>query len=487
VSPAAATALLAEGAAAAGRERLLTGTALAVTTGQQAGLFLSPLYALHKALTAAALAEALSARWSTPVVPVFWVAGDDHDFAEVNHATVLGPDGRPAAIVLRERPPEAPQRPVFRELLGEGIAPALARLEALLPSSEFRGDAVSALARAYVAERSIADAYAAALGELLGPLGVVVCRGWDGGLKQVAGSVLLGAAHEAGRLDAELASVAATLRRAGRDVPVEVGRGQSLLMVEGPQGRDRLRIAGAGRFEARRGGESFDLAALEQLLARDPERLSANVLLRPAVEASVFPTVAYVGGPAELAYLAQIGPVFERLGVARPVRVPRNAGLLIEARVDRTLEKLGLAVDDLAQPESELTARVAPQDLPPAAMAALAGLREALTGGYASLQAAAGTVDRTLEKPVENARNQALVATQEIEKKLVAALKRGGDTALQQVIRAREALYPGGSPQERILAPISFTARYGGAVLEVLEAAARVHAARVLEGPAGEP
>ncbi len=206
------------------------------------------------------------------------------------------------------------------------------------------------------------------------------------------------------------------------------------------------------------------------------------MLLRPAVEAFLFPTVAYVGGPAELVYQEQAAPVFTRLGVPRPARVPRLSGTFVEAKVDKVLERHGLTLADLARPEGELASQLVRADLPAGAVEALAGLRHAVTEGYAALRAEAAAVDRTLEKPVENARNQALLGTQEVEKKLVAALKRASETTLQQVARARDSVAPGGTPQERIVTLASFASRHGDVPRELLLEAARSHARLLLEG-----
>jgi bacillithiol biosynthesis cysteine-adding enzyme BshC len=455
---------------------------LVITTGQQAGLFTGPVFAISKALSAAALAEELAHRLGTSVVPVFWVAGDDHDFAEINHCDVIAADGAARRLVLRDRAPDAPMLPAYREPVGAEGAAVLASLEAALPPNEFRARTIEWLARAYRAESSLAEAYAQALAELLGRFGVVVCRGWAPEVKRAAAPVLLGAARRAEALDRALAEEAQRLRAGGREAPVAVGDGLTLLMLEAGAGRDRLRGAGDGRFTTRRGGEDLDLAELERVLATEPARLSANVLLRPAVEAFLFPTVAYLGGPGELAYLAQTGPVFAALGVPRTAALPRLSGLLVEARVDRVLEKHGLRPEELARPEGEITAQAAQEDLPPAATGALAAARAALEERFGEVRDAAVAVDPTLQKPVESVRNHALHGLQEIEKKLVAALKRRNDTALQQLVRAREQLFPGGRPQERVVTVASFLARHGDAVLEVLHTAAREHARRLLEG-----
>ena len=485
--PAAAAALVEPPAApeaalaARARERLLEGRALAVTTGQQPGLFTGPLYTVHKALTAAALAEALAARWRQDVVPVFWVAGDDHDFAEINHCAVIGADGALRDVVLRERPAGAPMLPAYREPVGADVAPALAALEAALPPSDFRTETLRWLEAAYRPERSMAEAHAQALADLLAPFGVIVCRGWDASLKAAARAPVLEALRAARSLDDALAQEAARVAGPGGAPPVAVGEGMSLVMVEGSEGRDRLRIDGAG-FVTRRAGERFSLADLEALLSKEPARLSANVLLRPVVEAHVFPTVGYVGGPAELGYLGQNGPLFAHLGVPKPVPTPRLSGFVVEAKVEKALARTGLAMADLARPEGELASALARASLPPAAAAALADLRAALAERWGAVQEAAVQLERTLERPVETARNQALHGVDEIEKRLVAALKRTGEEALQQLARARANLYPGGKPQERVVTAASYLARHGRPLLATLHQAAREHAERLLEG-----
>ncbi len=476
-----ADALLATGPALEARTALLGGS-LAVTTGQQAGLFTGPLYAVLKALSAAALARALSVELGRPVVAVFWVAGDDHDFGEIDHVTVMDADGVPQRVVLRERPSDAPMLPAYREMVGAEGALALAELERRLPPGPAREETLGWLSRAYTPQRSLAEACAVALAELLAPYGVVVARGWHGDLKRAAGDLMLGAARRAGPLDAALAAEAERLASRGARVPVETGDGLTLLMLEGHAGRDRLRLTADGRFAARRGGETLSLDDLARIAAEDPERLSANVLLRPVVEASVFPTVAYLGGPGELAYLAQTRPIYDMLGVPRQAFLPRLSGAFIEAKVDKVLTKYGLAPDDLARPGRELSARVAHEDMPEGAAAALERLRGAIGAEYAALAAAAAAVDPTLARAAESARNRALVGTRQIESKLVRALRRRTGTALDQLTRARNQLYPGEVAQERVLTVASFLARHGAGALEPAYVAAEVHAAALLVG-----
>jgi uncharacterized protein YllA (UPF0747 family) len=430
-----------------GRERLASGEVLAVTTGQQPGLFTGPLYTIHKALSAIALARRLEQERGIPVVPVFWVAGDDHDFAEANHATVLGRDAELVTVTLRERPHEAPQAPLFREPCGPEIRAALDALDAAIPDAECKADIRHWLESSYRPEASLADAGAEALNRLLGARGsgLAVFRAHERGAKRAAAPWLLGA------LDRTLAD------------------GLAPVLVEARLGRDRLRPDGPD-FVTRRSGERFTRAQLETIAADTPERLSPNVLLRPVVEAALFPTLAYVGGPGEMEYLPESAPLFATLGVAPQAPVPRWSGIIIEARVDKVLTKHGLTPADFAGQPGVLESRFAQADLPADLAASLQQLRDDVESRYAGISGAVRQLDPTLERTVQSARNAALASANEIEKKLVASLKRTQGTVVNQLARARAELAPGGRSQERVLTAASFLMRYGSTLLDEIDA-----------------
>jgi uncharacterized protein YllA (UPF0747 family) len=436
-----------------GRDRLAAGEVLAVTTGQQPGLFTGPLYTVHKALSAIVVARRLEAERRVPVVPVFWVAGDDHDFAEGNHAWVLGRDGEPVRIVLRERPHEAPQLPLFREPCGADAEGALAALSAALPDSEFKPEVLSWLEQAYRAGENLADAAAHALNALLASRGLAVFRAHDRAAKRAASPWLL------------------------RGVDETLDDGLAPVLVEGREGRDRLKHDGGGLggggvagYVTRRSGERFSRAQLEQIAQDTPERLSPNVLLRPVIEAALFPTVAYLGGPGEMEYLPESAPLFSRLGVTPQAPIRRWSGLIIESRVDKVLHKHGLKPEDFNEPPGALESRLARAEMPEELAAALEQLRDDVAARFQRISGEVQQIDPTLERTVESARNAALAGTNEIEKKLVASLKRAQGTAAAQLARARAALAPSGKPQERVLTAASFMARYGTTLLADVEA-----------------
>jgi uncharacterized protein YllA (UPF0747 family) len=428
-----------------GRDRLAAGAVLAVTSGQQPGLFTGPLYTVYKALSAIALANRLERESHLPTVPVFWVAGDDHDFAEANHTWTLDRAGEPVRITLRERPAGAPQLPLFREPCGADARASVEALGTALPDAEFKADVIQWLESVYRPERNLADAGAEALNQLLAARGLAVFRAHDAQAKRAAAPWLL------------------------KGLDVALPDGLTPVLVEGRLGRDRLRADG-GAFVARRSGERFTRQDLERLATESPERLSPNVLLRPVIEAALFPTVAYCAGPSEMEYLPQAGPIFTQLGVAAPVPVPRWSGIIIEARIEKVLERHTLTPADFLGQPGALEARLVRAGLPTGLTTALAELRAQIEARYAELGTTIAAIDPTLERTVQSARNAALAGTHDIEKKVVSSVKRADETLTGQIARARAALAPNGEPQERVLTAATFLARYGRGVLDEIDA-----------------
>jgi bacillithiol synthase len=461
--------------------RLREPGALAVTTGQQPGLFTGPLYTVYKALSTAALARILERQWQRPVVPVFWVAGDDHDYAEASHTSWIAADGTVRTVSLPPRPPGAPLTPLYRELLGHEVTALLDGFAADLPASEFRTQTLEWLQRHYRPGATMAGSFAGALAELLGPCGIVCLESTHPAVKRAAARYLIRALGLARELDADLDHRAHELLTLGLDPGVGVGEGATLVMLEGPVGRDRLLLDDGG-FTTRRGRERFDLESLQRIAAAEPERLSPNVLLRPVVESALLPTVAYLAGPGELNYLPLTQPVYERMRVPRQLVLPRWSGVIVEPKVERVLQKFGIELADLLETGGGLESRLIRSQLPESVTHTINSIREGLLSGYDALARGAGDIDPTLTKSVQGTKHQALAALKDIEKKLVQHLKRRQEVELGQLARARELVLPEGQPQERLLTIASFLGRYGQTLLDELNESIEVWYAAALEG-----
>jgi bacillithiol biosynthesis cysteine-adding enzyme BshC len=479
--PGLADAIISSPARESALDRLREPGALAVTTGQQPGLFTGPLYTIYKALSAAGLARILERQWHRPVVPVFWVAGDDHDYAEASHASWITAESTVRHVALPPRTPDAPLTPLYREPLGEEIDRLLELLAADLGTSEFREWTLEWLHRHYKPRATMAGSFAGALAELLASAGVVCLESSHPNVKRAASRYLIKALGLARELNADLEVRSQELLTGGLDHGVPVGDNATLVMLEGPLGRDRLLIDDGG-FVTRRSRERFDLAALQRIAAAEPERLSPNVLLRPVVESSLLPTVAYLAGPSEMKYLALAQPVYQRMRVPRQLVLPRWSGVLVEPRVDRVLQKFGIELQDLLEPPGALESRLVRSQLPEQATRALHALRQSLVSGYDTLAQSAVDVDPTLARPVEGVKNQALAGLNDIEKKLVQHLKRRQEVELGQLAKARALVLPENQPQERVLTGAPFLARHGPALIAELNEAVESWYAAALEG-----
>ena len=446
-------------------DRLRDPGVLVVTTGQQPALFTGPVYTVYKALSAAALASRLEARWDRPVVPVFWVAGDDHDWAEARSVSWLGDGDTLVTAALRERSASEPMRPLWREPLGNEVTQALELARTTFPRTPHRDATLAWLARHFVPSATVAAASAAALAELLAPFGIVCLDATHPAAKRSAARHVMKALGLAADLDRDLGRRATELVSEGRDPGIAVGDGATLVMLESEQGRDRL-VLDAGRYVTRRSGERFTLDDLHRIAADTPERLSANVLLRPAIESALLPTVAYCAGPGELRYLPLAKPVFERMRLHRPEPVPRWSARVIEAHVERTARKFGVSIAELADPSVNVLARAASGLVPDTARRTSDSLRRALEAEYEGLAREAIAIDPTLERPVAGALGRSLDALARVERKLARAIRRRHAIELGQLERARDSLLPGGAPQERVLTAASFLGRHGTGFLD---------------------
>jgi bacillithiol biosynthesis cysteine-adding enzyme BshC len=459
------SAFLAHDSATDNLDRLFAAGSLCVTTGQQPGVLTGPLFTLYKGLTAVALAQSLERILGRPVVPVFWVAGDDHDFAEINHCHMVTVSNEVERLVLRDRAPDAHLVPAYRERLGDEIDTVIGKIAETTPETEYKSDVLAWVREHYRPDADVATAFAQAVSVLLGRFGLVVFQPTHPAAKGVMAPWLVRALEQAGAIETALAQQAAQLEAAGRPTPIRTGGGATTVMIEASLGRDRLIYNGAS-FETRRSGEQWSLAELRTIAATEPQRLSANVLLRPVVEAAILPTVAYVGGPGEVAYLPQSDPAYRILGVRPQARVARWAGRVVEQRIAKVLNKYGIAAEQLDAPEGQLEATLVQADMPTAAAAAVETLRSTLSSQYERLAEAAASLDATLERPVRSEGQAALRRLTAIEKRLVGQLKKRNEVLNQQLAKARANLFPLGQAQERVLNVVPFLIRYGDAFVD---------------------
>jgi bacillithiol biosynthesis cysteine-adding enzyme BshC len=458
-------------AAAAKMSRVLAGEGLAVTTGQQAGLFGGPLYTVYKILNAIDLASRLETVLRQPVIPVFWIAADDHDWAEVNHtwAVDAGNELRRVEVNGEGGIPV----PMSDRYLGQACAAALDEFIRLLPASDFAAPVDALLRASYRSDASVAGAFGDLLHGLFADFDLVLVDPSHPALKAAAAPLLMHDLARTERGNGRLEQQAARLSAAGYHVQVNVAPEAANVFLSDEAGRDRLTREN-GAWTLRRTRRSLSEAELQKLLEAEPARFSPNVLLRPVVESALIPTVAYVGGPAEIGYFAQIGCLFNEHKIDPPLVVPRCSVTIVEGKVRKVLDKFGLEPREVMRPFHELATHVIRDELPDAVRHPLTRLRGDLHSGYDALAEGAALIDPTLKPFVLSARNNALSQVDTAEKKLTSHLKKRSETELDQLRKAAVHLYPGGAAQERVLNVLPFLARYGPGLLQDIAGVIRV-------------
>jgi bacillithiol biosynthesis cysteine-adding enzyme BshC len=434
----------------------------AVVTGQQTGLFSGPAFAFYKALTAIKLARTLTDR-GLQAVPVFWLATEDHDLAEVNHCFVQDRDGAPQRLEYAGEPP-VPDAPVGTVRLTDAIQAPLDSLAEFLPESPHRTELLETLRDCYRAGESLATAFGRLMARLFASYGVVLVDPLDERLHALSAHVFEAAVESAGALGNEVQDRSRRLVESGYHAQVRFTENSTLLFQYEAGRRRPLRLRD-GRF-AVPDGESFSPQELLARLREHPQILSPNVLLRPVMQDALLPTIVYVGGPSELAYLAQAAPVYQRILGRMPVVVPRASFTLLEPSANRLLTKYGLTLPDVCSGKQALRDKMAARFLPPDLAALFQKAAAGLTENLDALQGSLAKLDPTLADAAANSGRKMHYQLSTLERKAAQAAQSRSEQVERDAARLENSLFPHKTFQERHYSGISYLARYGPSLLD---------------------
>lgn len=435
------------------------GTAV-IVAGQQVGLLGGPLLTVYKAMTAVLAAERLRAE-GHPAVPVFWLATQDHDLAEINHAWVPGADGQPIRLEL-STPRASSQRPVGRIPLGPEIAAFLA---AFAQAAAVPPEAMASLAAGYHPAATFGSAFAQLLTQWFAPWGLILLDPLDSGFAAEAAPLLAVALDRHQALAAALRQRGEELEAAGYHRQVH-DTGAALLFLETDGQRQPLRPEGNG-FQV--DGQPWPSAALHAALSAQPQRFSPGALLRPLVQDWLLPTAAQVTGPAETAYLAQSAALYRRLDRPQPLCLPRLGATLLDARARRLLGKYEITVPDIwrLDPQGDaaeaLALRLAQKIIPGELAAQLRAQRDAASAGFAALSVRLAAVDPTLVDFLRTAGEKVGHQFDQVEVKVSRSLARRQDDLSRQARHLAGMIFPHRQLQERVWNSAAAALRLGAA------------------------
>ena len=446
--------------------RLSHGDTLAVVTGQQVGFLSGPAFTLYKALTAVRLAHWLS-EGGIESIPVFWLATEDHDLQEVSSTKVLDDDYHPIPLSDRGVRP-APQCSVGYARLSESVGQALAGLESALPPGEARERLLSDLRETYRPGARWGEAFARFIARIFDRRGVILLDALDPELHRLAAPAYVKAISAAPDLTARLSERSQALVDAGFHAQVHVGPESTLIFGAREGNRVPLRSADSGRSFKLEGGERLAPPELERWAGTRPEEITPNALFRPVVQDLLLPTIAYVAGPAELAYHAQCAvlyPAFER---PQPVVFPRASFTLVDPRSERLLNKSHLAVDALWQGEAHLRRRIAAVGFSEGWEERLTETGREIVKVLERLRGDVQAIDPTLLHALERAHKRTEYQFERLKGKITSAAFRQSQVLQRQEQMLVQFLTPDEHPQERGLGGVYFLGRAGYDLLDRL-------------------
>ncbi|MGA8366242.1 MAG: bacillithiol biosynthesis cysteine-adding enzyme BshC, partial [Candidatus Acidiferrales bacterium] len=457
-----------DSAAARNLDRLAAG-AVAIVTGQQVGLFSGPAFSFYKALSIVRCAEETTRR-GIEAVPIFWLATEDHDLAEVNHSFWITRSGL-ARYELSTNERDAGRR-VGEIALREGAEAVVATASQTL-EGPFTEEIARALRESYTRDETYGSAFGKLMARLLAGRGIIFMDPLDIRLHRLAAPAYRRALDEADSLRDALLARSQELARAGFHAQVEVTEDATLLFYNVEGQRQPLRSRKEGFFAGKR---AFSREELFAAVEESPEAFSPNVLLRPIIQDTLLPTAALIGGPAEVAYLAQARVIYDRLLGRMPAILPRASFTIVEQPIARFLSQYGLDMRDILAGPQHLRAKMEQKALPAALASRFAESEEAFRKMFQAYEEPLGRLDSTLLEALRSSERKILHQIEQLKGKVARA-----ETFRSEILDRHErilldSLYPNRALQERSLCLLPFLAEHGMELLDNLMRLAEIPA-----------
>ena len=438
--------------------RRLREGAHAVVTGQQVGLFGGPVLSLFKAASVLALAKQVQ-NAGVDCVPVFWMASEDHDLAEVNQSLLLTAEFQLAPFSVETE--GKPESPVANIRIAGGANEVVGKATQILGetlASEYLWDS-------YRVGETFSGAYARLYTRLFAEHGLILLDPSDTELHRIATPLFVEAIERAGELDDALLARNREITHAGYHEQVKITAESTPLfsLVDGA----RVAIHRTnGEFSIRK--ERLSPDELKRQIEEHPENFNANVLLRPVLQDYWLPTLAYIGGPAEIAYFAQVGVVFEKLLGRVTTVLPRMSATLIEPKIEKLLDKYELNLQDMFHGETQLRDELAVKSLPPELKRDFDRGRTAVEEAMQRISESLHKLDPTLVEAARNATNKLIYQVGRLEMRASQAELRKQDILSRHAAMIENSLYPHKTLQEREIAGLYFYAKYGTELIDRL-------------------
>lgn len=432
-----------------------------VIGGQQAGLWTGPLLVIHKAVSIIGAAKSASAQLGRTVVPVFWIAGEDHDWDEANHAYFLTAEQELRKLSAGR--PEGARTSVSRTAITEEAwEQLLTELEQTLPHSEFKPVLLEELRQMTIKAHSLSDLFAFILSKLFSKEGLVLLDADDPNIRRLETPMFKQIIERNDDLEQAYSAAAEQVKQLGYSLQADVTAGSANLFVfQADNGNERtLLYKRDGVFQDRKGNVSWTKEQLLQLLDDQPEQFSNNVLTRPLMQDYLFPVLGTVLGAGEIAYWALTGEAFKTLSMEMPIIVPRMSFTLIEGTIAKHMQKYELSFEDVMLHFEERKAGWLKEQDGLSIEPRFEEVRNSFEQMYKPLLELATSVQPSLSKLGDTNLQKILEQINYMGSKTVDAFNKQFEASTRQLDRINLSIMPAGKPQERVLNMTAYWNRY---------------------------
>ncbi len=432
---------------------------MAVVTGQQLGIAGGPLYTFYKIITAIKLSQYLSERYDDyNFVPVFWLEGDDHDFNEVRSIKIPDDSNIIRTIGYGEESDEdEAKQSVGLISFDESIKDFFAALGSTLRQTEFTDILLERLKSIYAPGKSFSESFFELLHFYFDRFGLVIFNPLDDNVKSLLKPVFRKEITDFREHTEKLVHISATLEELYH-AQVKVKPVNLFLRVD--DGRFLIEPVD-NEFRLKRKRKTFTPEQLLEILDNEPERFSPNVLLRPICQDYLFPTAFYVGGPGEIAYFAQIKPMYDFYNIPSPIIYPRSSATILEKNIAGILDKFSLEITDIFINIENVKKKIINSISENSVDELFDTMIERIEHEFDQLKEKLFDLDKTIADSSNRYRDKIFNAVNELKDKAEKAQQKKHEVTLRQIDRAAVNLFPDNSLQEREFNFIYFVNKYG--------------------------
>lgn len=425
-----------------------------VTTGHQLCLFTGPLYFIYKIVSSINLCKTLKVEFPDKnFVPVYWMASEDHDFEEINHANVFN-----KKVVWNSS-----QTGSVGDFKTEALVEVIAELKTILGESENAKALILLFEAAYLKHDTLADATRYLVNELFGKYGIVILDGNDKVLKALFKEEFKADIFENKSFDLVNKSITELTKNYSAQVnPREIN---VFYKAEGM--RERIERVTDNHYKVVNTELSFSKTELEHLIDTTPEMLSPNVVLRPLCQQKILPNIAYVGGPGELAYWLEFKELFKSYHINFPILIPRHFAVIVDKGTNQKIEKFELTSQDIFTDGEILVKQFIKTQHEDINLSVIKTQFETI---YTSLAETVGSIDKSLVASTDAEKQKTLNGINSIEQKINRAFKQKSETDVNQLWTLKGKLFPNAIPQERYDNMSMYYSKYGESFIDELMA-----------------